>query len=206
MNQRILVLTVLSLTGCGGGSGGGGGPPPPTISLTILSTPDRDGMIVDATFVFPTFDLQVGDSSSDNPKRGFLSFSHATIPPGAVLVSATLRVHQSGVHGTPYADLGNVIVDHIDIGPALDPTDFASPAILDSFATLSTDGTLVYRTLDVSARMAADLAAARGHTDFRLHTTPATDSDGSEDSSYWNDAEDTDANGNVPQLVIEYHL
>ena len=193
-----MVAGVVATTGCGGGSGSS------NVTVTILSTQAVDGMITDGGAVFPTFDLQVGDTITNNSKRGFLRFSHAAIPVGTTIVAATLRVHQSIVFSTPYTAFGDVFVDHIDIGALLDASDFASVAILTNFGILSSDATLGYKSLDVTGRVVADVAAARLNSDFRLHTLIFTDADGVVDSSHWNDGDDAFASGNVPQLFVTY--
>ena len=202
--SRVLILasaTVLFVGGCGG-SGGGSEPSDPTI--TINSTPTVDGTVVDTFFASTgSFALQVGDTGVDAKKRGFLRFSLAPIPTGATIVSVVLRVHQSVVHGTPYASLGDVEVHHMRIGAALDLGDFGTPAVV--AGTLSSDPALEYKTLDVTTSVAADLAAALTDSDFRLVTSILdTDSDGVEDDTRWNDGEDTFGTGNVPHLVVAY--
>ena len=86
----------------------------------------------------------------------------------------------------------------------MNASDFASVAILTNFGILSSDATLGYKSLDVTGRVVADVAAARLNSDFRLHTLIFTDSDSFEDSSHWDDGEDSFASGNVPQLFVTY--
>ena len=202
--SRVLVLAGATILCAGGCGGSGGGSEPSDTTITINSTPTVDGTVVDTVLVdTSTFALQVGDTSGNSRKRGFLRFSLASIPAGATIGSAVLRVHQSFVFGTPYASLGNVVVDHMRIGSALDLGDFETPAVV--VGTLSSDATLGHKTLDVTSSVVADLAAALANTDFRLRASLLdTDSDGVADDSQWNDAEDTAGDGNVPRLVVTY--
>ena len=209
MSGKFLWVVVLGIAltpaaGCGGGGHGGGGGP---VTVTLASVASVDGMIVDTPppGVFTTFDLQVGDTSTNNSKRGFLRFLLSSIPPGAIIDSATLSVHQSVVNGVPYSALGAVTVDHMDIGSVLDGGDFVGSVLFFNFGTLSTDATLGYKSLDVTSRVAADMAASKPDSDYRLHTAGTTNSDSIEDSSHWDDAEDSFGSGNVPHLTVTYH-
>lgn len=210
---RLVLLAIVAaaaaLSACGGGGDGGGSPS--TVTATLHSTPGVDGTIVmngapSGVSVTGTV-IQVGDTpvlGTDLAVRGFLRFSRAAIPPGATLVSATLRLHQSFVFAGPYVTLGSLLVDHVDLGAGLDFTDATSAALSGSFGTLSSDAAIAYHTLDVTAQVAADIAASKPDTDFRLHMLVGADGDGTEDITQWDDGEDALGSGNVPQLVVVY--
>jgi hypothetical protein len=110
---------------------------------------------------------------------------------------------QAAVTGLPYA-LGNVLVDHVDIGAALDATDYAAVALLANVGTLSTDAVLTVKFLDVKAEVLADIAAARTTSDFRLRFPATTDGDGLIDSVHFEDMENNIGTGAYPELVIVY--
>lgn len=199
------IAGALAVSGCGGSDGAS------DVTVTLLSAAGLDGTIVmngaPSGVSVTGAVIQVGDTpvlGTDLAVRGFLSFSRAAIPPGATLVSATLRLHQSFVFSTPYATLGSVFVDHVDLGAGLDFTDATSPALSDSFGILSSDTSIAYHTLDVTAQVAADISAGRSYTEFRLHMLVGADADGTEDITHWDDGEDGLGSGNVPQLVVVY--
>ena len=66
------------------------------------------------------------------------------------------------------------MIDHIDIGGSLDAGDYSSAATLDDFATFSSSANAVYKQVDVTARVAADIAGLKSDCDFRLHHVVAT--------------------------------
>jgi len=204
IDVRALVAAtaaILLVAGCGGGGGDGG---PATTTVTLHSTPTIDGTVIDGVLVnTSTYALQVGDTIAAAGKRGFLRFSITGIPSGATIVSAELRVHQSFVFGSPYASLGNVVVDQVQIGTALDLGDFGAVGVVEG--TLSSDASLGYKTLDVTDAVESDHMLAHPNTDFRLRTSLLlTDSDSVQDDTQWDDAEDTAGSGNVPLLVVTY--
>jgi hypothetical protein len=74
-------------------------------------------------------------------------------------------------------------VDHIDQLAGLDIADHASLALTANVGTLSPDATLAIKVLNVTAQVAADRAALRGKSDFRLQFTTSPSVDGGPDSA-----------------------
>jgi DNA-binding beta-propeller fold protein YncE len=100
--------------------------------------------------------------------RQLYSFDIASIPASATITSATLRLYQCDVAGAPYTHLGNVILDHVNYGAALAASAYSGATVSSDIGTLSTTASLGYRLLDVTTRIQSDMAAARGHSQFRL--------------------------------------
>ena len=182
---------------------GGSGPHVTTVTLPAVAA--LDGQTSSTGSASPGAALVVGDFSSNASARGHLRFDHSAIPTNAQVVAATLEVFQTVVTATPYADLGNVLVDHVDLGASLDAADHASPALLDSFGTLSTSPVLEGKTLDVTARVRADREAGRTTSDFRLHFAVPTDNDGVQELVIFNDTENNSGTlAQRPRLTLTY--
>ena len=216
----LFLVCLLGLAGCGGGSNSGTAP----TTLTLKSEADLDGFITHR-FTDPeiygignsTTPIQVGNSTSGETKignRGFVSFNLISLPAGATIKSAILRVYQSSINGDPYSKLGNIFVDHVSYesfvhaeagDPAktkydMAPLDSSIPA--GSF--LSTDATVGYKTLDVTVAVQADQATSRARAQFRLsfQIEVVVESLSSCYASFSPGESDT----NQPELVIQYTL
>jgi hypothetical protein len=164
----VALLGILLLPACGGGSGG-----PRT--LVIPTTEAFDGYVgkignSDSTGT----EIFVGDYLA-NPARGLVGFSLAGVPSGATILGATLKMEQFDVRGVPYTDLGSILLDHVDLGAAIDGTDYGSPAIAAAFAVLSTTSALEDKQADVTAQVAQALALGLPRADFRLRFTAESD-------------------------------
>lgn len=166
--------------------------------------------------VDPSF--QVGYSNSGFTKiglKGFVSFNLSSLPEGATITSAVLRVYQYNVAGDPYDKLGKVLVEHVSYDSleqgesgetaqakyTMEPLDNTIPA--DAF--LSTDATIGYKTLDVTAAVQADQGASRTRAQFRLRfPKEIVDEDIYSPVSAYFISGDNDTN--QLQLVIKYTL
>lgn len=194
-------VAVAFLTACGGSS-----------SLvwedfdrTYLSIEARDGFVRSDDVVWVTGGGPgVGDTSSNDAVRMLYSFETGGISDDAVVESAFLRVYQEGVDGNPYGDLGNLIVDHVQIGADLDATDYAGNTLVSDVGTLSSSAAEAWKVVDVTAMVQADVTANRTYSEFRLRFSTGTDSDGSFDFAALNDGADSRGTGHIPQLVISY--
>jgi DNA-binding beta-propeller fold protein YncE len=197
----------------------------PSRTLALPAGADHGGIFVDVTpIVLPAqaaldgvatdnggfnadgVPLTVGDLEPSTPPayRGFTSFDVSRIPSTATLLSAELRLYQYFVGGSPYSDLGNVIVDHMDYGASLTGAAYNAAALASNIGTLSTSATLEYKTLDVTGRLRDDIATGRPRSQYRLRFSLRTNStDGSVDAAFFQDAEMSGtAAGMPPQLVI----
>ncbi|MDJ0973014.1 MAG: hypothetical protein QNJ98_00965 [Planctomycetota bacterium] len=178
------VLLVVPLTACGGSSKD---TTPIPQSITVGPDGDFTGHIVEVTpgmtyAVTTNAQIQAGDDTANNWRRGFVRFDLSTIPAGAQVQSATIRITQVAPTGTPYADLlTNLQVDHIDAGAMLDDADFSANSLALNIGTISMDATTGERTLGVGVQVALDLAQARTTSDFRFTFPIQTDNNGDDD-------------------------
>ena len=176
------ILALVLVAGCGGGGGdgnGGGGVP---VSTGLPGIASFEGFVTASGGVSTGVNAFVGDTVVNNVDRGFLSFDLTQIPPGSTITTATLHVYQHDALGTPFLNLGNVLVDHFDAGVALDSTDYSGTTIQSNFGTLSMSPTEGARTLDVTTRVQDDVTNNRPRTDLRLRFITGTDNDNSTDA------------------------
>jgi hypothetical protein len=197
--------------------GGGGGPLPVTVTLTSVST--QDGWVLESgenttvggsnnTNAATSSALRVGDNNQDRQYRTFVSFDTSSIPDGATILSATLRLRRGSVTGTsPFTTHGTCQVDVHNSGfggaVALANADFQATATASGVATLSnapanndwSEGTL----------NAPGLAAVNktGTTQFRAFFTLDDNDDTGNDYLGYYSGNDANA-ANRPQLVITY--
>jgi hypothetical protein len=152
-------------------------------------------------------EIKVGaDSPPVNPKktRGFCGFELPAVLDGKRVRSATLRMFQAEVAGLAAYSSGleSVVVDHVDYGATLRDSDYDIEALDAAIATLSTDATLGFRTVEVAGQVQADLNAGRRRTQFRFRWStenlPEPGAGGA--YSYWDNTSDPDP----PRLTIVY--
>jgi hypothetical protein len=124
-------------------------------------------------------DPLAGDGSDNVQRKGFVALVLDDVPPGAVIESATFDATQYLTLGAPFSSLGTLGVQHI-VADALDADAFAVASLAD-LGVLSASATDGPRTVDVTAALAADLAAGRSRAQLRLEFDSATDGDGSSD-------------------------
>jgi hypothetical protein len=187
--------------------------PSSTVVLKIASTDSLDGWVQsDGALTVNGAGPLTGDLTAFPGVgfREFYSFDLSGVPASATITSATLRLYQEQVGGTPYAKLGNVVVDHVNFGTVLHGTDYAAPALAASVGIISSDTTKGYKSLNVLSRVLADRAAARTRSQFRIRfSIQDTDGDGVSDYALFTDAEMSccvAATTQPPRLVIAYHL
>ena len=63
---------------------------------------------------------------------------------------------------------GDLRIDHVDLGFGLDVNDWSTPLLAGIIGSVSIDGLLEAKTLDVTAAVQVDMAAARTTSDYRL--------------------------------------
>jgi hypothetical protein len=150
----------------------------PLTTVTLYSEPALDGHVSNNGWIASGYyNIYVGDDVSNQGWRGFVSFDLSSIPAGATITAATLRIFQSGCDGTPYSDLGNVLVDHLNYGDTLDGTDYDLPAIHSNIGILSDSSGHQWRELDVTIYVQDDINNGRVRSQFRLYRPIMTDYD-----------------------------
>lgn len=200
----VLALAAVLAPGCGGS----GGPDDIVVALggeaaldgyvrsdTGTAHPDGGGPFM-GDFVF--FGNRVA--------RQFFSFAFVGLPASGQLVSATIRLNQQVVSGTPFTGLGSVLLEHVDYGATLNSSDFGISPLPGGALVLASDASLGVKELDVTTFVASDLAAGRTRSQFRLRfSLMDTDSDSSDDLVQYTDTENSiTGTGVPPQLVLTF--
>lgn len=137
--------------------------------------------------------------------RGFVSFSLSTIPSGANITKATLKVYQHDTEGDPYGVGLRVMVDHLAYGDSFENSDYNLSSISSSFARLSENSDIGWKEVDVTDRVRDDMTNNRSRSQYRLHFANETiGGTGTGDFVYFESADNHFGTGNIPQLVINY--
>ena len=189
-----------------------------TIPPSVLALPSigaSDGWILESTATsgvggktnstYASFAL--GDDAANRQYRAILFFRTGTLPPSAIITSATLKFKRlGGTTSNPFATLGNIVAD-VKIGlfgtSALEPTDFQ--------ALPNKYGLLTFTNTPSSGWYSQSLSSANfgyinraGPTQFRLRF--AKDSNNNNTADYWTFYSGDAAAANQPQLVIQYYI
>ena len=173
----------------------------PTTLLTIANAGgSREGHTPTA---FPG--MGTGLFAGDNLNPGFpegvgvqiyLTFS---LPPDQDVAEASLISDALSVSGTPFADLGALVVEPVEYG-SFGPDVFDDAAIGPSTECVVTDRSAI--ACDVSEALDVAVAAGKTEAQFRLRFEAAADNDGRQDLAMFFR---TDSNTNEPgifELVI----
>jgi hypothetical protein len=197
------------LSGCG--SGGTTTPSGDLVSILAPGVAAEDGVVL-SNFTFRTDGVLPPTGDLDEPgaavrARQFLSFDLSAVPAGAIVTSAVIRLDLFLVVGTPFTDLGTVLVDHVDYG-ALDGLDFAARALEEDVGTAAADATLGARSIDVTNAVSLDVARGRNRSQFRLRFSPReSDGDFANDFASFAEADAaTSGNGQAPVLALVVRL
>lgn len=208
--NAIALTAALVLTACGGSGGLSIGPQDQEIGIPANAF--RTGYVKNTGDVYTQANallIRVGDYTNNSDyARGFVSFPISGLPAGATILEANLYIGQEAVNGNPFADLGGQVrVDHMDLGAALDAGDFwiaSASVITNSIGVISLDPTLEQKGVVVTAEVQADYAAARNNSEFRFRFSPSKSNDGEADDVRFNTPNDLGGSGFVPMLVIRY--
>jgi pSer/pThr/pTyr-binding forkhead associated (FHA) protein len=182
-------------------------PPRQPQTLRLTSEDSLDGFLLNDGSGSTAQQIVIGngkieDSVGELVARGFMSFDLAELPAGATIESVELRFYQESIQGNPYAKLGNLVLERVDLGSNLDASDFSTPA-LDS-------GTIPQQTLPAVWYVISDptlvtwvereASAGRSRLQLRLRFSQETDGDGEQDlvSLSGGGAQ------NAPQLIVVY--
>ena len=208
--SRVLIVTSLFAASllaaaCDDNNQPPSGPTPRT--FTITATASLDGYVSNTGSVVTAGGAPLtGDRDAflaGLAFRQFYSFDLSNLPANADIDTATLKLYQAAVDGTPYISLGNVIVDHVNYGANLSANAYDQIAITSNIGILSTDGVVQYKTLAVTTAVKTDLSVGRTRSQFRLRMSiQDADTDGTSDSVSFSDAEQSCCLGQPPQLVI----
>ncbi|MDJ0973015.1 MAG: hypothetical protein QNJ98_00970 [Planctomycetota bacterium] len=195
--SSALALVAVLFAACGGG-----GPSHVEFTEVVPSDVTVDGFVTSTGFVVQGERPLAGDDAIDQVARAFYRFPHPAFPAEAEVVRAILLIGQEGIRGAPYTDLGDAVIDHVDLGPGLDATDFDAAALTADFGVLSTTPAIEEKALDITALVLADLAAGRDRTDLRIRMATGSDADQAEDFTIWNDAPNSGVTGSAPRVRV----
>lgn len=152
--------------------------------------------------------FRLGDDAGNRQYRGILSFNTSSLPDGAVIISATLKIRRNGplIGGNPFDKLGILWTD-LRTGPfdqlTLQNLDFQSPASLTKagfFAKTPVNG-WYSTTLYASA---LDDINKTGVTQFRLYFGVDDNNNHTADDMSF-DSGDASNSANRPVLEIKYY-
>lgn len=201
----VMVVMLAIAPACGGGDGPRRGTP---VVLEIESVGLLDGFVRNDGMVFTNGGGPgVGDldaATSGLAFRMFYAFRLDEIPEGVTVTSVRLRVFQLSIVGTPYENLGDLLVDHVEPGADLDPGDYAGNTLDSNIGTLAMGFGRNYANLGVSAQVAADRSAGRTHSWFRLRFPVDSNTDGGNDVLVLGDGEGSRGPDNPPILEVTY--
>ncbi len=152
--------------------------------------------------------LRVGDVSDDRQYKTILSFDTSSLPAGATVLEATVRLRRGRLTGSnPFQTHGACRVD-VNTGgfggdTALASSDFQASATVTGAAVLSdapSDGSWSEGSLNAAGRAAIDL---QGTTQMRIAFDLDDNDDGGNDYMGYYAADNNNAS-NRPQLVVTY--
>jgi hypothetical protein len=177
----------------------------------VRSDPALDGFLLNDGTGSNNQDIIVGNGRIVEPtgelvSRGFLSFDLSDIPEGATIEGVELRFYQKAVQGEPYEKLGNLMLEQIDYGSALDPSAYDRP-VLDSamLATLPSPSSW-YILSDPSLASWVQTTLGKGQDRFQLRIRFAQETDGDNEED-WISIEPGGgilSSPNAPTLTIRY--
>lgn len=193
-----------------------GTPTPPTpVSVTFASIGAEDGYVHEQAnnnqggSSSSSGAIQVGDDNhaQNRQKKGILSFDTSTLPPGATIVSAQLRIRRSGASGNPYGSLGTIVADvappnGFSANYALQNSDFQAAAanqIIALFTQAGSNGAWAEATF---LSHGLPNINRTGRTQFRIYFTNPDNGNRLHDriDFYGGEA----AAGSRPELIITY--
>ncbi|NJL27959.1 MAG: DNRLRE domain-containing protein [Thermoanaerobaculia bacterium] len=191
----------------------------PPVEVTFVSTGSEDGWLRESSENSDIGGsrsssgtngsaLRVGDSQGDRQYKSVVSFDTSSIPEGATILSATLRLRRGGLSGTnPFGLLGSCLVDIQSNGfsgnVALENSDFEAAAAAVGAASMSdAPANLDWSegTLNAAGLVAIDTA---GSTQMRVYFSLDDNDDGGNDYMGFYSGS-TGTADRRPQLVITY--
>lgn len=147
--------------------------------------------------------VYVGYSQDGGPRyttlRSFFSFDISSIQ--GTVVSATLRLYESGRQGYPFP-FTYLALDHVNFGTlAAGAADFAGNDLTSNYATTTDYDTSEWKEFDVKTAVQADVNAVRTTSQFRVRFYPDDSHPHTLDYIYMNSSSNS---SNKPELVVTY--
>jgi titin len=192
----------------------------PLVTVTFQGLGGEDGFILEASETANTGStayasdsngsaVRSGDNYQDRQYRSIVSFDTSSLPDGATIVSAKLRLRRGALAGTnPFETHGICWVDikggsGFNGSSALSKEDFEAPADAARVGTLSNAPTTDAWSEAVIGSAGLPFVNRTGRTQFRFYFDLDDNDDSGTDYIGWYSGENSTAD-NRPQLVIEY--
>jgi hypothetical protein len=204
--MRRLLMGLMLVLGAAGPSCGGGAREPTVQRVFVFGPiPTTTGFLTEqqsgsGPVYIPSVDtaIRVGDTGGNEQTKGFVSFDIASLPEGAQVTFAVMRMTQEFVSGIPYGVLGDGVgVDHVDLGGELDADDWAGNGLGFGIGLLSRETELIPYDVEVSQEVALALTLNRNTVDFRLSFELPSDQDANPDQAEFTKP------GEIAQPVLE---
>ena len=186
-----LALLLVGSTSCGGGAR------EQTVQRTFLFGPIAGftGFMTQVATGGPTYvpvtnvPIRVGDDANNDQVKGYASFDISTLPEGAQITNAVIRMNQEAVEGVPYGVLGpGIAVDHVDLGFALELSDWDGNALGLNIGTLSSSPALGPVQVEVAQEIAIAVTLNRTTVSFRFAFPTTTNVDDTSDQAVFTKA------------------
>lgn len=172
--------------------------------LAELALPVRalEGPLANDGSTDPDAALRVGDDEDNRFWRSFTSFELPEAR-GRTLADATLALYQGIGEGAPYAKLGLLFAERVDLGPSLDAADFGAPSTSMSLGV--SDDTPGSFEIDVTPLVQDALARGIPRLDIRLRFGAAVTFDDTADLTRFTSAVvDVDPTSPPPFLHVRW--
>ena len=205
---RGMAVAVVLLAGLGACGGGGSDEGPMIFDLggDVL----REGTVSAlGPVTLPNGFSFTGDDDEDDPGlvgRQCFSFAFAAVPHDREILSVEIVLEQRAVFGSPFLSHGPLLLDHVEIGDAIDAGDFDSSPLDGPSPVMAPNATTGTKIVDVTAQVMADIVSGRPRAQFRLRFA-GVGSDGDAENDY---AQMTDTAHAIPGVdhvpVLRFRL
>ena len=178
-----LLVASFALAACGGGGGGGDDDEFEDVSMSIVSSANRDGLLIrhrdgdfSAALALSPFVGDAANTDNFSHYRALYTFDLSQIPADAEILSAELRITQRQGSGDPTGEFVHAIVDHVNVQPGVEQIAFngflinvvtGANGLPVPLTTVNTPG---LRTLDVTSEVADDIDSGRSASQYRIRT------------------------------------
>lgn len=177
--------------------------PTPTPALqtkTLNSTASLDGWRSSNNGGNSTWYVETGRNATLT-SRGYVSFDLTSIPAGAKVEQASLRMYQGAVVGTPYAG-NSIVADHVDYGSSLGSEDYALTPLATAIGTLTSNAVIEWKDLVVTNLVKDDISNNRSRSQYRIRFV--TEVTGTDAWARFESGDNYMGTGNLPQLIVKY--
>jgi hypothetical protein len=161
---------------------------------------DQSGTIAADGFV-TDLSMSVGDGGDQASAhyKGFMSFDIGGLPKDIIELVAEMHLHQEGVYGFPYEELGDMIAYDVEYS-SMDASTFQDPPIAE-VGVLSDNPDVETKVLEVTSFVWDDYQAERDTTQFRMEFPTVNNLDNKEDFAVFASHPDSDI---IPRLLVLY--